>query len=98
VGEPLEVGSAGDHGDHFDEVAAAELDKDVPILTSEHAARKLKRQGFTRPIPLETWESRWVHRPGARLRVASMPGKDAPQPLQPLLLPAMGSMLDFFHW
>ncbi|HEX2177939.1 MAG TPA: MBL fold metallo-hydrolase [Actinomycetota bacterium] len=85
------------HGDHFDEVAAAELDKDVPILTNEHAARKLKRQGFTRPISLETWESQWVHGPGARLRVTSMPGKHAPQPLQSLLPPVMGSMLDFFR-
>src|SRR3954451_23554437 len=40
------------HGDHFDEVAAAELDKSTPIVTTGHAARKLSRQGFEEPIAL----------------------------------------------
>ena len=48
------------HGDHFDEVAARELDKDVPIITTAHAARKLSRQGFRRPIALDTWETQTV--------------------------------------
>src|SRR4051812_37996715 len=34
------------HGDHFDEIAAESLDKTLPILTTPHAARKLRRQGF----------------------------------------------------
>lgn len=28
------------HGDHFDDIAAAELDKRVPILTTAHARRQ----------------------------------------------------------
>src|SRR5918997_2300751 len=34
------------HGDHFDHVAARELDPDLPIVTEPGSARKLRRQGF----------------------------------------------------
>ena len=83
------------HGDHFDEVAAAELDKQLPILTTPHAAGKLRRQGFTNPIALDTWEAQEVVRGDARVRVTAMPGKHAPQPLEALLPSVMGSILDF---
>ena len=83
------------HGDHFDEVAAAELDKSLPILTTPHAARKLKRQGFTASLALETWEFQDVVRGEAQVRVTAMPGKHAPQPLEALLPSVMGSLLDF---
>ncbi len=83
------------HGDHFDEVAAAELDKTVPIVTTPHAARKLRRQGFLAPVELETWEAQVFTRGDARVRVTAMPGKHAPQPLEALLPPVMGSMLEF---
>ena len=83
------------HGDHFDEVAAAELDKAVPIVTTAHAARKLGRQGFTNPIALETWESQAFTRGDRSVQITAMPGKHAPQPLNSLLPPVMGSMLDF---
>lgn len=85
------------HGDHWDEVASRDIDKDVPIVTTRHAARKLGREGFGNAIALETWESQWVNRPGARVRITSMPGKHAPQPLQTMLPPVMGSMLEFFR-
>ena len=83
------------HGDHFDQVAAAHLDKDVPILTEPHSAKKLASQGFRRPIALETWQSQPVTKGSATLRVTSMPGKHAPQPVGALLPPVMGSMLEF---
>ena len=83
------------HGDHFDEVAAAELDKQLPIVTTPHAARKLRRQGFVNPIALETWESQTVTRGDRSVRITAMPGKHAPQPLNALLPPVMGSVLDF---
>ena len=82
------------HGDHFDHVAARELDKALPIVTEPHSARKLRSQGFTRPIALETWASQSFVRGPHRLTVTSMPGKHAPQPLQSLLPPVMGSVLD----
>src|SRR4051794_17449356 len=82
------------HGDHFDRVAAEGLDKDLPIVTEPHSAKKLRQQGFRRPIPLQTWET-WVTTKGdARLSITSMPGKHAPQPLGSLLPPVMGSMLE----
>ncbi len=83
------------HGDHFDEVAAAELDKRVPIVTTPHAARKLRSQGFVAPVALETWEFQTVSRGDMSVRVTAMPGKHAPQPLDALLPPVMGSMLEF---
>lgn len=82
------------HGDHFDEVAAAELDKAVPIVTTPHAARKLRRQGFTAPVALRTWEAHVVARDGTEVTVTAMPGRHAPQPVQAALPPVMGSMLE----
>jgi L-ascorbate metabolism protein UlaG (beta-lactamase superfamily) len=83
------------HGDHFDEVAARDLDKHVPIITTPHASAKLRRQGFVQPAALRTWESQLAVRGQARLRVTAMPGKHAPEPLKALLPPVMGSMLEF---
>jgi L-ascorbate metabolism protein UlaG (beta-lactamase superfamily) len=83
------------HGDHFDDVAARDLDKGVPIVTTRHAAGKLGRQGFTAASPLETWESQMVTRGSASLRITSLPAKHAPEPLGTLLPPVMGSMLEF---
>ncbi|HYN99809.1 MAG TPA: MBL fold metallo-hydrolase [Actinomycetota bacterium] len=84
------------HGDHIDEIAIRELDKELPIITNDHAARKLRRQGFKNAIALQTWESQWVRKPGGRVRITSMPGQHAPQPLQTLLPNVMGSMREFF--
>src|SRR4051812_28587972 len=82
------------HGDHFDDVAAAQLDRDVPIVTEPHAVRKLKRQGFRRPIGLRTWERQRFERGSSAITVTAMPAKHAPQPIRRLLPPVMGSMLD----
>src|SRR3954470_22221231 len=35
------------HGDHFDQVAEQKLQKDLPILTTDHAASELQDKGFT---------------------------------------------------
>ncbi|HYE14653.1 MAG TPA: hypothetical protein VD968_09460, partial [Pyrinomonadaceae bacterium] len=40
------------HGDHFDRVAEEKLQKDLPIVTTEHAATELKGKGFTAPVAL----------------------------------------------
>ena len=45
------------HGDHFDHIAETRLRKDVPIVTTSHAASELSAKGFTAPIALDTWES-----------------------------------------
>jgi L-ascorbate metabolism protein UlaG (beta-lactamase superfamily) len=85
------------HGDHFDRVAARDLDHDLPVITEPHAARKLRKQGFRSPVSLSTWQSRVVtHADGdAEVRVTSLPGQHAPRPLGYVVPPVMGSLLDF---
>ena len=83
------------HGDHFDRVAEAKLDKRVPIITTPHAARYLEGKGFRPPAALDTWESILVRKGDAVLRVTAMPGTHAPGPLRKVLPPVMGSMLEF---
>jgi L-ascorbate metabolism protein UlaG (beta-lactamase superfamily) len=88
------------HGDHFDRVAARDLDHGLPIVTEPHAARKLRSQGFRSPLALSTWQSQVFTRGGAEVggaevRVTSVPGKHAPRPLGYVVPPVMGSVLDF---
>ncbi len=83
------------HGDHFDRIAARDLDHSLPVVTEPHAARKLRTQGFRSPIGLATWQSRVFARGNARVRVTSVPAKHAPRPLGYVLPPVMGSVLDF---
>ncbi|HEX8140823.1 MAG TPA: MBL fold metallo-hydrolase [Pyrinomonadaceae bacterium] len=83
------------HGDHFDRVVEAKLQKDLPIITTEHAASELKEKGFTATRALETWDSVTVWKGGARVLVTSMPGKHGPAIVEKFLPPVMGSMLEF---
>jgi L-ascorbate metabolism protein UlaG (beta-lactamase superfamily) len=83
------------HGDHFDRIAARDLDHDLPVVTEPHAARKLRRQGFRSPIGLATWQPQTFTRGNAQVRVTSVPAKHAPRPLGYALPPVMGSVLDF---
>jgi L-ascorbate metabolism protein UlaG (beta-lactamase superfamily) len=83
------------HGDHFDDVAARDLDRTVPIVSTDHAVAKLRRQGFERSRALATWEAFDLERGDRRLRVTAMPGKHAPSAMVPWMIPpVMGSMLD----
>jgi len=82
------------HGDHFDDRAAEELPKGVPIITTAHAAKKLGRQGFTDTRPLDVWDQQILRRGELELSVTALPAKHAPQPLGALLPPVMGSMLE----
>jgi L-ascorbate metabolism protein UlaG (beta-lactamase superfamily) len=82
------------HGDHFDDVAAAELPKDIPIVTEPHAARKLQRQGFRRPIGVRTWQRQTFRRGKWTLTLTAVPAKHAPQPVRSVLPPVMGSIVD----
>ncbi|HJQ70619.1 MAG TPA: MBL fold metallo-hydrolase [Blastocatellia bacterium] len=83
------------HGDHFDRIAEERLQKDLPIVTTEHAAGELKDKGFTAPIALDTWGSVIMEKGGARVRVTSMPGRHGPPVVEKFLPPVMGSMLEF---
>jgi L-ascorbate metabolism protein UlaG (beta-lactamase superfamily) len=53
------------HGDHFDRVARRELDRELPIVTTPAAERKLRRWGFGAADGLPTWSSRELRRDGA---------------------------------
>src|SRR4051794_35633367 len=86
------------HGDHFDRVAAAGLDKDVLIVTEPGSAKKLRRQGFRNVVALERWQTHRVDRDGegGHVTVTAMPGKHAPEPLGALLPSVMGSLVEFW--
>ena len=83
------------HGDHFDRIAEEKLPKDLPIITTEHAAGELKDKGFTAPLALDTWDAVTVHKGASTVRITSMPGKHGPAGVDFFLPPVMGSMLEF---
>ncbi|GBG39588.1 MBL fold metallo-hydrolase [Mycobacterium montefiorense] len=84
------------HGDHFDDVAARELDKTLPIVSTADAVDKLTALGFTHGYPLETWESLVVRKGDAELTITAMPGKHATDDaVDELLMPVNGHLLDF---
>jgi L-ascorbate metabolism protein UlaG (beta-lactamase superfamily) len=80
------------HGDHFDRVARRGLTRDAPIVTTTHAAGRLRRFGFS-TVGLDTWEEHALERDGHRLTVQSLPGVHAYGALGKLLPPVMGSLL-----
>jgi L-ascorbate metabolism protein UlaG (beta-lactamase superfamily) len=83
------------HGDHWDRVAAAGLDRSLPIVTTPHASRRLQGlQGFRRAVGLTTWESHTLLKGQSILKVTALPGIHAPRLLSPLLPPVMGSLLE----
>lgn len=83
------------HEDHFDRVAARELAKELPILTTAEAARKLRRYGFNATHPLSGWEARTIRKGDVRLTVTAMPGRHGPGILDATLPDVNGSLLDF---
>ncbi|HEY3996780.1 MAG TPA: MBL fold metallo-hydrolase, partial [Mycobacterium sp.] len=84
------------HGDHFDDVAAQELDKNLPIVSTADAVDKLGALGFKRGHPLDTWESLEVRKGDAALRITAMPAKHATEEaVNELLMPVNGHLLEF---
>ncbi|GAA2442780.1 MBL fold metallo-hydrolase [Streptomyces glaucus] len=84
------------HGDHWDRVARRHLDRSLPVLTTPHAARRLRvRDGFRRAGGLPTWHSHTLVRGAGQVRVTALPGRHALGPLRRLLPPVMGSLLEF---
>jgi L-ascorbate metabolism protein UlaG (beta-lactamase superfamily) len=86
------------HGDHFDEVAARELDKQIPIVTTRHAVEQLAPLGFTNLHAIDTWEVQPISKGDVDLRVTAMPAQHAPDPIVHLLPPVMGSLVEFSRW
>lgn len=83
------------HGDHFDQVAQEKLQKDLPIITTQHASSVLKEKGFTATVPLATWESVIMKKSDSQVQITSMPGKHGPPVVESFLPDVMGSMLEF---
>lgn len=83
------------HGDHFDRVAVKELSKDLPIVTTTHAASALSGKGFRRTYGLKTWDAFSAVKGAMSMRITAMPGRHAPGILNAMLPPVMGSMLEF---
>lgn len=83
------------HGDHFDQIVEEKLRKDLPIITTEHAAEQLKEKGFMRAIALETWDSALMEKGDMTVNVTSLPGQHGPGIVDFALPPVMGSILDF---
>jgi L-ascorbate metabolism protein UlaG (beta-lactamase superfamily) len=83
------------HGDHFDRIAKDGLDRDLPVLTTAHAARRLNRWGFREPVALRTWDDLELVKADATLRVTALPARHALGPVARLLPPVMGSMVEY---
>lgn len=83
------------HGDHFDQLVEEKLRKDLPIITTTHAAEELKGKDFTQPVALDTWESVTVEKGEYTVKLTAMPGKHGPGIVDFALPPVMGSILDF---
>ncbi|MEJ2870981.1 MBL fold metallo-hydrolase [Actinomycetospora sp. OC33-EN08] len=85
------------HGDHWDRESRRRLPRSTPIVTTRHASRRLQtRHGFPRAIGLATWESHTLAGPdGATCTVTALPGRHALGPVERLLPPVMGSLLEF---
>jgi L-ascorbate metabolism protein UlaG (beta-lactamase superfamily) len=83
------------HGDHWDRVARRGLDHATPVITTPKAAGALRRQGFTAPDGLATWQSTVLTKELQTLRVTALPGRHARGVVQHLLPPVMGSLLEY---
>lgn len=83
------------HGDHFDQLVEEKLDKNLPIVTTNHAIGELEARDFRGGIGLDTWEGAEFAKGDARLRITAMPGKHGPGIVDFALPPVMGSILDF---
>jgi L-ascorbate metabolism protein UlaG (beta-lactamase superfamily) len=83
------------HEDHFDKLVQEKLDKNIPIITTRSAAKKLKDIGFQRTFGLSTWDRIDVEKGESRLRITAAPGRHGKAGMQALLPSVMGSVLDF---
>lgn len=80
------------HGDHFDRVARHGLDRDVEVVTTTHAARRLDRWGF-RTRPMATWQTYVVEHGEDSVELTSVPAVHARGVMGRLLPPVMGTFL-----
>ncbi len=84
------------HGDHWDRRGRRHLDRCVPVLTTPHAARRLRVvHRLPRTAGLRTWQGFTLRHGDVQVRVTALPGRHAGHPLvRGLLPPVMGTMPD----
>ena len=82
------------HADHFDRIAMARLPFELPIGTTGHAARALRRRGFRRAAGLASWTTKPLAKADAQLRVTAVPAHHARGPLEAALPPVTGFVVD----
>jgi L-ascorbate metabolism protein UlaG (beta-lactamase superfamily) len=82
------------HGDHFDRIARDRLPRDLRILSTPAASRKLTQWGFGEAHGMDTWETVALSEGDSSLRVTSVPGVHGPGPVKHLMPPVMGTVLE----
>ncbi|NHC45966.1 MBL fold metallo-hydrolase [Motilibacter aurantiacus] len=82
------------HGDHYDRAARRGIHPSVPVVTTAHGAKRLRRQGVT-TAGLSTWQPWELTKGGSTLRVTALPGRHAPGPMQAALPSVMGMLIEF---
>ncbi|MFB9178386.1 MBL fold metallo-hydrolase [Dactylosporangium sucinum] len=83
------------HGDHFDRVARRGLPRDLPVLTTRPAARRLRTWRFGEAVGLTDWQSAEFSAPGETLRVTAVPARHGPPGVHLLMPVTMGSIIDW---
>ncbi|MED7922827.1 MBL fold metallo-hydrolase [Nonomuraea sp. LP-02] len=83
------------HGDHWDRVTRRGLDRDTPIVTTLSAAGKLRRRGFGQSVGLRQWQQHELRNAQGSVMITALPARHAPGPLERLLPPVIGTMLEF---
>lgn len=83
------------HEDHFDRLVEQKLDKQIPIVTTPHAAEGLSKKGFQASYAIGTWETFTVTKGDVSLKITAMPGRHGPGVMAAALPPVMGSLLEF---
>jgi L-ascorbate metabolism protein UlaG (beta-lactamase superfamily) len=83
------------HGDHWDRVATRHLDRDLPVITTPQASRRLIGRGFEQTRGLRTWHRHELMKQGRTVRVTAMPARHAFGVPGRLLPPVIGTMLEF---
>src|SRR4028118_1046507 len=66
------------HGDHWDRIAYATIDRDTPVITPQAASRTLTSRGFRATADLRPWQVHEIGGDGETLRVTPAPGGRGP--------------------
>jgi L-ascorbate metabolism protein UlaG (beta-lactamase superfamily) len=83
------------HGDHFDRVARRGLPRDLPIVTTRPAQRRLRKWRFAAAVGLSTWQDEVWRRDGETLRITAVPAQHGPALVYRALPETMGTVIDW---